>query len=397
MKRTALFLTSLLYCALSTANISNLIVFGESLSDGGNFPESANIWWNPSSEKTMSNAVAQFYVPFSDPVDTSTLTTARPTLDDRYLSKQAGITGQTSPRKYRSISWPQFFLAMTTATHITKSDIISPSHLLSTRQIPADYSFNYAWGYSTSGKGCVNPYYAHYAACDAKTISTARENYVTHPTMDNYEQLQIPGLGEQVKLFIQDHHDHKVVIDKNTVYVFWTGGNDLIIASSDMLKKHVPWPAIQFLSGLTAVHVTHTIKRLLNALPKADQPKQIYVFNMFNPEFTPGYFGTKIAPVGNFAVKVYNFWLSVHVALFNVFSTTKIVIVPLYDWYQKSSADPIYKNQMGKTCQLSNGDYTSATKIPGNNCAGYLFWNAVHPATPMQIRVAQQFLTTQFH
>src|SRR3990167_5091091 len=267
-KKITGLLFTLAYCSTSLAHISNTIVFGDSLSDIGNFPESSQIWWNPVGSKTALNAVSQLYVPFSNPVDTHVKNTRWPSLNNQFLSPQPPIAGQALPRKYRSINWSQFFLNLAMHKNLITSDIISPTQLLASRKIPSHYSFDYAWGYAMSNPGCVNPYYQKSAQCDAKTITRARENYIKNPSMQNYQQIEVPGLSEQIQLFLQDKNAHRVSVDKDTIYTFWIGGNDLISASNALLKKYNPTLAVQFFSGITADHLIESITTLRNALPK---------------------------------------------------------------------------------------------------------------------------------
>lgn len=389
-----LFLTALLlYCVSSFAQFSNMIVFGDSLSDGGNFPESSQIWWNPKAPKTVSNSIAQFYVPFSNPVDTHSpsLSFSWPVLDNLYLPAQAVFENNTAIRKYRSISWPQFFLALAKTAGSMKNEIIVPSDLLNTRKIPATLSFNYAWGFATSGENCVNPYYKT-VKCNAKSIFQARENYEKNQSKENYQKIEIPGLSKQIQLFLQDYREHKVSVDKNTLYTFWIGGNDLIVSNNALEKNKNPLSALDFIMGGPANHVLKNVSMLVNSLPKDQRPKTVYVFTLFNPALTPGYFGTKLGSVANFAVHCYNFWLKYRVGIYNLFSRTKIIVLPTYQWYEKSSDSNYFKSHEGQACQISGGNYESPTTIPKSNCAGFMFWNAVHPAAPMNFFEAYQFL-----
>jgi len=380
--RRLFFLILFLYATSAFAHFSNMIVFGDSLSDGGNFPESSQVWWHPAAAKTLENTVPQLYVPFANPVNTDSKSTTWPILDNRYLAKQTNIENNSAERKFHSISWPQFFLG---------SKIISPSHLLNSRTIPASFSFNYAWGYATSRKHCVNPRYQS-IACDAKSIYLARRNYEKNPSKENYLKLEIPGLFQQVQLFFQDYHAHKVSVDNNTVYVFWIGGNDLIIASNALRKHGNPFPAFGFILGNTAKHVIQNVSQLIQGLPKNQRPQKIYIFDLFNPGLTPGYYHTPLASIADFFVQCSNFWLTWDARLFNLFSDTKMVIVPTYQWYQASSQSAEFKSTLGKTCQLNSGNYENPVSISKTNCNGFMFWNAVHPSTMMNAVIAKKFL-----
>ena len=55
--------------ALSENKFSNLIIFGDSLSDSGNFPETQFAFHDLRAPKTLKNSTSNFYVPFSNPVN----------------------------------------------------------------------------------------------------------------------------------------------------------------------------------------------------------------------------------------------------------------------------------------------------------------------------------------
>lgn len=394
-KKIILTMSALLLSISASAHFSNMIVFGDSLSDIGNFPEPPQVYWDPQKPKTLLNAIPQFYVPFANPVDTTTSNIDHlpwPTLDNRYLSSQTEISGEK--RRYRSIGWTQFFLKIAQYNNQTVNDIISPSSLLAQQALPPQYSFNYAWGYATSLPECVNPHYEK-ITCTATSIDAARENYNHNPSMQNYLKLEIPGLSTQIHLFLQDLQQHKVSVDKNTIYTFWIGGNDLIVAGNALQKHFNPFPAIGIIFGSIGFHIIDSVHLLLNALPAAQQPTKIYVFTVFNPGLSPAFYNTPITGFGHFVVRASNAFLKLDSWVFNLFSKTKIVIVPTYDWYQAIAATEPFSKTIGKACQMYNGNYQNVSRIPSNNCDHYLFWNDVHPSSATQVRIAKQFSALQ--
>lgn len=383
------------------AQINNVIIFGDSLSDTGNFPESSNIWWRADKPKTILNAVPQFYVPFANPVVMRTKkfsvpiaqkTYPWPSFNKNYLATQALVMGFSTPRRYRSVSWPQFFLAMAKAEKLIAHDAIAPTYLLTSRHLSPTLSFNYAWGYAPSGKNCVNPYYETIASCDENSIHQARLNYINHPTQKNYLKIEVPGLIQQISLFQQDLQAHRIAVTKNTKYIFWIGGNDLIMVDKALRHFNV-LPLFSFLLGSADRNVFASINKLITTLPKNSKPTRIYVFALFNPGFTPAFYKTPLAPVGNFLVRVFNIILRFDAFIFNFHSATKIMVVPSDHWFRQASQDNYFKINMGKTCQLDGGDYTHPAIIPKTNCAHFMFWNSVHVTTQMNALVAYRFYT----
>jgi phospholipase/lecithinase/hemolysin len=389
--------------AVNAAGFSNMIMFGDSLSDGGNLPESTTPYIDPSQPKTAGNTDPEFYVPITNPVDTShgyanPLTISMrvkknynwPSLDTFYLSNQASIIGNNTPRAYHSISWPQFFMNYAAQDGLTSSQNIAPSYLLQTHNYATTLSVNYAWGYALSTAGCTGENYQALPSCDVASIDAARAAYVSNPSAANRANLEIPGAQEQVTLFLQDVKAHKVAVTHNTLYTFWIGSNDLIIANHQMDKGHLG-PVVSFMLGSTGKNTITAIKTLLAALPKSDRPAKVYVFNLINPGLTPGYHNSKLATLGNFLIASSNYWLNFNAFTFNLLSPTKIQIIPVYSWYQTASTNAYYSANIGKACQVSGGDYTHAGVIPSTNCHGFMFWNDVHPAAPLHMDTAYHF------
>ena len=271
--------------------------------------------------------------------------------------------------------------------------MIIATHLLTTRTFPESVSYNYSWGYAVSNQGCYNPYYQQTKSCSQKTIVEARKNYMAHRDMKNYHALEVPGLYAQVQQFLQDEKDHRVIVDKSTRYVFWIGGNDLIAANNALLHHGNPLPILKFISGKPARNIIKNIKILLKALPKNQRPHDVYVFQLFNPQLTPGFYHQKIiGSLGNIFVKSFNAWLWIDRHIFNCLSNTKIILVPTYDLYQKNAINPYFKALMGKSCELNGGNYENIFEIPTHNCDKFMFWNDVHPAASMQMLTAHLFL-----
>ena len=68
-------LIAMIFCLstplLASAGISNVIVFGDSYSDMGNFPEDAHTLTDPNKPMTLANLTSMVFVPVVNPVDLS--------------------------------------------------------------------------------------------------------------------------------------------------------------------------------------------------------------------------------------------------------------------------------------------------------------------------------------
>lgn len=379
----------------SINSFGNLIVFGDSLSDGGNFPESKFPRINMAQKNSLANNTAEFYVPISNPVDTSFGHGSNkkywPSQNSLYLSSQSPIFPEKAERKYRSISWPQFFLSIAKQNKLMRSDIIVPSILLNQRIIQSNFSYNYSWAYATSDLGCTNPLYQKTAHCDMTHIDQAKTAYLKTFSQSDFQKIIVPGVNTQVKFFIHDMQHQEVIVNQRTIYVFYIGGNDLIIAGNALEKKYNPLPLLQLMMGETTYHILDAIAALLKNIPADQRPKVVYVFDQLNPKITPFYYKKSISKFAGLIIGSTNFWLKTLSGIRNVFSKNKIQIVPVSAWYQKASQSDYFKNSVGKACVIDGGNFDNPTHIPKNNCAGFIFWNAVHPTSEMNALIGALF------
>ncbi|MDF1796728.1 MAG: SGNH/GDSL hydrolase family protein [Coxiellaceae bacterium] len=385
---------------------SNLIVFGDSLSDIGNFPESPMPFIKRTSPKVVSNTSTSFYVPFSNPVDTSSGDAtppalnlkqrfAWPTLNPSLLAPQVPIeqNGSSLARMYRSISWTELLLNYARAQKQTNSPYIVPSYLLMRQKIPADSSVNYAWGSAMGASGCYNRYYTPFKICDRSSVVSTRKAYMLDPTYDNRTKINVPGLPKQVEFFLQDQQAGRVTVDNQTLYAFWIGGNNLVDAYNHLLKGN-PGRIFDFVLGGPTGSTLTAIDNMAKTLPAGKLPKQVYLLTLMNPGLTPGYYHSNVATLAKVLSFAYNSWTALRVDFHNMFSKVHVKLVPIHRWYHDASHSEYFKAQMGNSCQVKGGNYSQAQTIPSTNCKGFMYWNDVHPAVDMQKITAYLFLKT---
>ncbi len=399
LKRLVIHFVLIALLGYSTAAISfsNLIVFGDSLSDNGNFPESPHPFVHPNQAKTVGNTSTSFYVPFSNPVDLAKGSATPPladinqhygwpTLNPSFLATPVPIQhgAQTSARQFRSLSWTELLL-----TYANKQQII-PSYLVTQSNLPSHASINYAWGSALADKGCYNKAYKPFPNCSRDLVIQARQRYMSNPSRNNRYKIIVPGLPKQVDFFLQDLKSGKVQADNKTLYAIWGGGNNMITAYNHLLKGHV--------SDLFAFMLAKPTKTLLKAastlnksLPATLRPKRMYLFNIMDPALTPGYYHGPVALLARVISTSYNFFSQRRVEHYNAHHKLRIVIVPVHHWYKQASQLPYFKAHLGDSCQVKGGNFTQAEQIP-NNCEGFMYWNDVHPAVDMQKITAYRFL-----
>ncbi len=388
----------------SAMAFSNLIVFGDSLSDNGNFPEAPTPFKHTKAPKRVADTSTSFYVPFSNPVNFKTGNANPPTLRLRILypwpqlnpsllAPQVPIEqGNTSmARQYRSLSWTELFLAYAQLKGKTKSPHVVPSYLLMQQKIPLNSSVNYAWGSALGAPGCYDRYYRPFKSCDRQQVMQARQHYMLNPTYENRVKIPVPGLPQQVSFFIDDMNAKRVHVKDDTVYAFWIGGNNLVDAYNHMVKGHLS-KLFSFIFGGPTRSTLSAINTMTKALPVNDRPKVVYLFSLMNAGLTPGYYNGNLATLAKVLTFSYNSWSALLIDFHNMHSKTKVKMVPVHSWYHAASHYDYFKATMGKSCQINGGDFSQANKIPDSNCKGFMYWNDVHPAVDMQKITAYSFL-----
>jgi phospholipase/lecithinase/hemolysin len=407
---------------------SNLIIFGDSLSDVGNLPAAANpICHYPPQQIDDYNA--DFYIPNSNPVNTSRGAYMAPIASifhtDKSYYKAFFSFIEDNKKYYRahepqksriffSSIWNQYFLADAYQDNLTKSYYLIPSTYLETYTvIPSDQiSVNYAWATALTGSSCFTIQHkqnSSFKLCTEDSILQALQNYYkdSAPREKKIANIQIPGMLKQIQEFITDVQNGKVVVNSNTVYVIWIGGNDLSYNFNIIKHQH-------FLQKISALwHIIYTTAknnykgmRILITHPDI-RAQHIYLFNMMNASLTPRVSRWPINEqrVGHTFIAIYNFALRISVNKINsiYFKKQKVVqIVPIYDWFNAMAEHthcttcengnfaklgfkiPTKNDRIIPACEMSDSAYYVSPIPPAKNCRGYMFWNAAHPAMPTQ-------------
>lgn len=423
MTKIIIIFIGLIFCNNVFA-FSNLIIFGDSLSDVGNLPAASNpIYHYPPQQLDDYNA--DFYIPNSNPVNTNHGAYMAPIVSIFHTDKSyhkafvsflehnkkyyAAHEPQKS-RAYFSLIWNQYFLADAYQDGLTKSYYLIPSAYLETHTVhPSDQiSVNYAWVYALTGNSCFTIQHrqnSDFKLCTEDSILQALQNYYKDPAPRERKiaNIQIPGMLKQIQEFITDIQRGKVIVNSNTVYVIWIGGNDLAYNFAVIKHQH-------FLQKISALwHIIYTTAknnykgmRILITHPGI-HAQHIYLFNMMNASLTPRVSRWSIDDqrIGHAFVAIYNFMLQISVDMINsiYFKGHDVVqITPIYDWFnamaKRTNCATCESGDFAKlnfkistnsdrifpVCEMSDSDYYASTIPPLQNCKGYMFWNAVHPA-----------------
>ena len=423
--------------APGVTGFSNMIVFGDSLSDVGNFPEISNVYMPPSTTKPVSpvdSVYTSLYIPVNNPVDLSASSRVGyyPTssfITDSKLPSQPLVTykvpngngfyGRKGPHSERSFIWPQYFLADAIDQSLTTThDLIPWINVANGAQASANDSVDYAWFGALSNDQCANDNQDDVlpAACTRKQIITTWQAYNNNTLPDGArvegndnlkEKVSIPGLLKQIDLFQTDLANKKVVVDTNTLYTIWIGGNDLRKDFAELKSGKTPLKAIYGLLFGIAWNNYLAINKLI----KSVGAQNILLFDTYNPTYTP-----QIAqdwPPGEqkLAVALMTYYCAslkavvelVHILHPHIlYPNLNIRLVPIYTWFHEMEEGK-YTNLPklnlklipGKACEIQDPLSVSGPNYTNNcytNNSGYMFWNGIHPAMPAEQIIADDLV-----
>jgi len=261
---------------------SNVIVFGDSLSDIGNGPESLTL----NGDDTTSGFFTNAYVPISNPVNPSedwilpgldlvfpseiadsTYTATLPSqlqLCDNIVEK-GDQTGKCVEREYRSLNWVEYFVS-----NAALLNLIDPGANLrpwviqyaqSKDNVEPYQSVDYAFYSALSGDECgdfdLNPASCRFAHLPLeRSVFTKQSIYRNKQSKKNAsrnqklrEKVIIPGLGKQIEMFRRDKNERRVKVDNDTLYLVYVGANDISNAFFDWIDDEINFG--QFLADLT--------------------------------------------------------------------------------------------------------------------------------------------------
>lgn len=393
--------------SLAASSFSNVIFFGDSLSDMGNFPMAKYPYLQTQLPPSLFNLYGMFYVPVSNPVNLAgyKLSIVKlfqlnrrpyqwPSVSKQLSAMIPTIDGKA--RKNRSYSWTEFFVSDAYQDGVLQTQRIVPSMLLQQRglKLPVNYSVDYAFANATSNAGCNFRYdFASFGACSYDEIVEASQKYEKDPTLDKYNYILVPGLLEQINLFQADVHLHRVKVNNNTLYVIWIGGNDLL---KDIQLFHSPlWQ--QKLVGLRNIENELVLNNQRAIMTLINSPeinaKNIVIFGSFNPvSVVPSMHQMNWLErsVISAVIKYYNTQLQKCIKrIAKANPEMHLQFEPAAIWFSqmanpKSPYSKVFAaDKIGQACQLEDSAYNDA-ETPKQNCQGYLFWNAVHPSSSVE-------------
>jgi phospholipase/lecithinase/hemolysin len=391
---------------------SNVIVFGDSLSDIGNMPESPAL----ASTAFKGTVALNLYVPISNPIvngsgknlgsykvpgtDTA-YTYPAPT---KVAQPPLTVDGKQYQRDYKSLAWPQFFVHEAYLKHKVATDTIEPWIYWLQHPANENVSLDYAFAGAVTDNLCRNFEYADpTASCTEQSILAGQQQYYNSgfnkKLGDKENVTQIPGLLKQVSLFHQDRLRDNKIANNQTLYVIFIGGNDINLALLDLKKKKRMQAFGRVLFG-----AEDRVKAAITQLVTQDHAKNIVVMNLLDMEQSPymqhNLVDYKIVtpkelqqllPAADFVIKLYNR------RLFNltfakhfkydtlVHDNIKLSYFDTYAAAAELASLPEFANPKVKTymCIKDNmpAEYYVAKQPCTTKYGNYLFWNGVHPSS----------------
>lgn len=395
MKKLLLFL-ALASCSPFANAFSNLIVFGDSQSDIGNLPESANA--GVEGPFYYQGLPYNLYVPLSNPVygdqDNATDQLFHNLFNAADLPQQPLIN--QSIRAGRSVNWSQYLFVTLKA----KGALLSESYIPWVRlygnpgHYPQNISVDYAFAGALSYHHCADEGYTEMedTFCTPAAIFNTQNIYRMHPNDDDLRRaVAVPGVQKQIELFADDVKAGRLEATPDTLYVLWSGANDLTNSFLHLLtggtlkdfyqqmSQNVPDmlagndSAITKLYDLGARNIVIMTQQNLGLTPEAS------TLTKMDATFIGRYLN---AYVLNFLVLRYNLALINKVMILQKrYPDLHLHIINLQELFNRLSlrpGTPFYKN-LGLACQNKDADTYKAI-LHGDLviCTDYLYWNRAH-------------------
>lgn len=380
------------------------VIFGDSLSDTGNFPER-----NDYSSSTFPPY--NLYIPISSPVDSNLYNTSfkvpefnvdwhYPT--EQFLagasSKQGLINGQT--KAYRSINWPDYFVynafpkasAKLTSWYNTYTASVPPK---------VTTSLNYAWAGAMTIDGFANQSYTPVKTISEQELYDLKKSYLDGKT--SISDVAIPGLRQQVNIYLNDLNNKKVDKTDNTAYLIYIGGNDIAnTLSNDLLKFKLK----KFFSEVGSVSspgiISTNVKDAVDNLIKNAGAKHVYVLTYLNVANLPIAYKESSSSIVRWVLKkiisavvsTYNKQLT---NIFNSSSYRSIVkVLPVGKSIDEIAKTPRFSSSVKNGLSCVSHVATATNPKPNinncnyNNSQTYFAWNNSHLTTTVNQYAAYQ-------
>lgn len=419
MKRWLWGSVVLLLPVVSALSYSNVIVFGDSLSDIGNMPESPAL-----TEPAMNNTMAlNLYVPIANPYMPYKKTYRVPGSARSYTYPQTTdlpqppmlVKGKLYSRQFKSLTWPQFFVHEAYLNKQLPIDGIQPWVVWYSKPANNSVSIDYAFSGAVTDNLCRNfEYQKPNPSCTQQSIYAGQASYrkdgFDRKLKNNVNSVQIPGVLRQVRMFHQDHLKYKNLGGRDTLYIIYIGGNDMNLSLLELSQK-------KFRAALDRVlfQTTENVSKAVNRLITQDGAHHIVVMNLLDMGQSP-YIQHNILKLpgmtkkrhklikgaSHFFINMYNRKLK-NVAYRSYYKDDvrhhdqlDIGYFDTYNTIKKMATLPGFSSEQTRTYMCLKHDMPAKYYVSRQLChtpnGTFLFWNGVHPTNYTDEYVADQLL-----
>ncbi|OAJ33961.1 hypothetical protein [Piscirickettsia salmonis] len=410
------FLVSCLYLGMISTPYASpslpferLVIFGDSLSDTGNFPE-------PNNYSSSDTPPYNLYIPIANPVDARLYGTnfqvPQSNISWSYPNKQF-LSNASSPqglingkvKAYKSINWPEYFIYNAFLTTTTaNSKLTSWYNLYKASAIPdASTSLNYAWAGALTINGYTNQNYTPLQMINEQNLYNLKQSYLNNAI--SISKIAIPGLNQQVNIYLNDLNTKKVVKNDNTAYLIYIGGNDIAeTLSNDLLGFKLKTFYRKVGSVASPGSIAMNVKAAVDNLMQNTNAKRIYILTYLNVANLPTAYNKSSSSVLRWSLKkiissvvsTYNKQL---ISLFNTATYQPIVnVLPVGQTIDKVVQTPQFSHSVQNGLSCVNQVATATNPQPNinncnyNNSQTYFAWNNSHLTT-----IANQYVAYQVY
>ena len=407
---------------------SNVIIFGDSQSDIGNGPESLT-YHELNVSTGVSKIATALYVPISNPVDRQQ-DTVLPNLNIDFppssrikkfaltLPKALPICthGRCHAKKYRSLNWVEYFMYNAAKDGLIDSPADLRPWVMQYRQhtrASIHHSVDYAFYSAMSNAQCSHvpfPYaptactHAHLSLNDS--IYQQQQKYRTQQSAVNHaanaylrQQIIIPSLQKQIQLFKYDLRHNTVKVNPHTLYIVWTGVNDIGLVFHRYGKKEISSHVLNDKLNHDIPHLIagHEPQSIVNQLLRLGA-QHILVIGQYNLGFMPGALAKQhLGLVRHIIIKKATHYIrqynqSLQRLILKNFNPKKVKYIEIQAPIAAQVSFSGYANTLGSMCntrmiaqRIQQGD---AISCDDNRHPGIGWWNQAHLATQLNQLIA---------
>lgn len=350
---------------------TNVIIFGDSLSDAG----------NPKGK-------------LSEPEDVGNNSWVQ------VKGKVGAPITNLDVKSNRHLLWVNYFMNQ----YFDGQNIYPASHVKSLQLDPTKDSISYAWASAETGLSYINdaiyPTPTFYAHND--------KNCMTHgPGEIGSKNACVPSVGLQIQRYLADVNNHP---NPHTLFIIWAGGNDILnnvgklytasahakASIKDKLKHLLSYLSINPTWSMSNPNAySNPVLQILEAkdrLVKAGvSPKQIYVIDLPDLSKTPAAVdfaegNSLLLGIMKVVTSTYNTNLRIALA-YNLFNKANLPSSHIF------SANEVFKRVINDPLKYGfiNVKDSCVDKDNLPYCKGYLFFDDKHPTTMTGKLMAKEF------